>query len=59
MHRPIESPCEGTLGNIKITYLDFVDDVILSESLQSLMATLEAFSNEAEPMGLEVFWTNI
>ncbi|XP_069982357.1 uncharacterized protein [Penaeus vannamei] len=47
--------CGATLGNIKVTDLDLVDYIaILSESLESLVAALDAFSNEAKPLGLEV-----
>lgn len=53
-----QSQCGATLGNIKITDLDFADDVaILSEFLGSLIAALDAFSNEAKPLGLRVSWT--
>ena len=53
-----QSQCGATLGNIKVSDLDFADDVaILSESLESLVAALDAFSNEAKPLGLEVSWT--
>ena len=38
------------LGNIKVTDLDFADDVaILSESLESLEVALNAFSNKRSP----------
>ncbi|XP_069971442.1 uncharacterized protein [Penaeus vannamei] len=54
----VQSHCGATLGNIKVTDLDFADDVaILSESLETLVAALDAFSNEAKPLGLEVSWT--
>jgi len=50
-----QSQCGATLGNIKISDLDFADDVaILSESL---VAALDAFRSEAKPLGLEVSWT--
>ncbi|XP_069978598.1 uncharacterized protein [Penaeus vannamei] len=43
-------------GNIKVT--DIADDVaILSESLDTLVSALDAFSNEAKPLCLEVSWT--
>ena len=54
----IQSHCGATLGSIKLTDLDFADDVgILSESLETLVVALDAFSNEAKPLGLEVSWT--
>ncbi|XP_069981083.1 uncharacterized protein [Penaeus vannamei] len=53
-----QSRCGATLGNIKVTDLDFADDVtILSESLEPLVVALDAFSNEAKPLGLQVSWT--
>lgn len=53
-----QSQCGATLGNIKVTGLDFADDVaILYESLESLVAALDAFSSEAKPLGLQVSWT--
>ncbi|XP_069977695.1 uncharacterized protein [Penaeus vannamei] len=54
----IQSHCGATLGNIKVTDLDFADDVaILSESSETLVVVLDAYSNEAKPLGLEVSWT--
>ena len=54
----VKSHCGATLGNVKVTDLDFTDDVaILSESLETLVVALDAFSNEAKPLGLEVSWT--
>ncbi|XP_069989613.1 uncharacterized protein [Penaeus vannamei] len=51
----VQSQCRATLGNIKVTDLDFADDVaILYESLESLVAVLDTFSNEAKPLGLQV-----
>ncbi|XP_069993526.1 uncharacterized protein [Penaeus vannamei] len=50
----VQGPCGATLGNIKVTDLDFTDAAILSESLKSLVVALDAFSNEAKPLGLEV-----
>ena len=53
-----QSQCGATLGETKVTDLDFADDVaILSESLETLVAVLDAFTNEAKPLGLEVSWT--
>ncbi|XP_069997659.1 uncharacterized protein [Penaeus vannamei] len=54
--RAIQSHCGTTLSNIKVTDLDFAaDDVILSETLESLVAALVVISNEAKPLGLQVF----
>ncbi|XP_069971606.1 uncharacterized protein [Penaeus vannamei] len=53
----VQSHC-GTPGNIKVTDLDFADDIV-SESLKSLVVVLGAFSNEAKPLDLEVSWTKI
>ncbi|XP_069977674.1 uncharacterized protein [Penaeus vannamei] len=56
----VQSPCGATLGNIKVTDLDFADDVaIISKSLETLVVALDAFSNEAKPLSLEVSWTKI
>ena len=53
-----QSQCGATLGDIKVTDLDFADDVaILSESLETLVVALDAFCNEANPLGLKVSWT--
>ncbi|XP_069994134.1 uncharacterized protein [Penaeus vannamei] len=53
----VQSHCGAILGNIKVTDLDFVDDVaILSESLETLVVALDAFSNQAKSLDLEV-WT--
>lgn len=47
-----------TLGNVKVTGLDFADDVpILSESLGTLGAALTAFSCEGKALVLWVAWT--
>ncbi|XP_069995018.1 uncharacterized protein [Penaeus vannamei] len=47
--------CGATLANIKVTDLDFADDVtILFESLDTLVMARDAFGNEAKPLGLEV-----
>ena len=54
----VQNHSGATLGNIKVTDLDFADDVaILSESLESLVVALDAFFNEANTLGLEVSWT--
>lgn len=53
-----QSQCGATLGDIKVTDLDFADDVaILSDSLETLVAALDAFSKEGKPLGLKVSWT--
>lgn len=49
----VQGRCGAALSSIGVADLDFVDDVaILSKSL---VVTLDAFSNEAGPLGL-VFW---
>ncbi|XP_069982172.1 uncharacterized protein [Penaeus vannamei] len=53
----IQSHCGTTLGNIKVTDFNFTDVAILSESLETLVVALDAFSNEAKPLGIEVSWT--
>lgn len=55
----IQSHCGVALGSIKVTDLDFADDVILSGSLESLVVAFDAFSNDAKPLGLEFSWTKI
>ncbi|XP_069993543.1 uncharacterized protein [Penaeus vannamei] len=52
----VQSHCGASLDNIKVTNLDF-DDALLSESLESLVVALNAFSNEAKSFDLEVSWT--
>ncbi|XP_069970268.1 uncharacterized protein [Penaeus vannamei] len=57
-----QSYCPKSLWNnsrqYKGTDLDFADDVaILSESLETLVVALDAFSNETKPLGLDVSWT--
>ncbi|XP_069981044.1 uncharacterized protein [Penaeus vannamei] len=48
-----ETSCGATLVNINVINLDFADDVaILSESLESLIVDLDAFSNDAKPLDL-------
>ncbi|XP_069998502.1 uncharacterized protein [Penaeus vannamei] len=54
----VQSHCGAPLGNIKVTDLYFADDVaILFESLETSVVSLDAFSNEVKPLGLEVSWT--
>lgn len=51
----IRNSCEITLSNIKVTDLDFTDDMTLtSEILETLVAALNAFTNKAKPLGLEI-----
>lgn len=48
----ISSHYGAPLGNSKVTELDFADDVAnLLESLETLVATFDAFSNEDEALG--------
>ncbi|XP_047470478.1 uncharacterized protein LOC125026218 [Penaeus chinensis] len=50
----------ATLRNIKVTDFDSADNVaILCESLESLVTALNAFSNETNPLGLEISRTKI
>ena len=51
------SHCGASVGDVKITDLDFADDaVIFAESLEVLALTLEVLREEAEPLGLKVSW---
>ncbi|XP_069972956.1 uncharacterized protein [Penaeus vannamei] len=47
----VQRHCGATLGIIKVTVLDFANDAILSESLETLVVALDAISNEAKPLG--------
>lgn len=47
------------MDNIKVRDLGSADVAILSEFLESLVATLDTFGNEAKPQGLQVSWTKI
>ena len=50
------SSCGALLGNVKISDLDFADDaVIFVETLDTLIATLQAVNEESEAQGLWVF----
>ena len=52
-----QSRCGASVGNFKVTDLDFADDaVILAESLEVLVLALETFQEEAKPLGLKVSW---
>lgn len=52
------SSCGASIGNFKVTDLDFADDaVILAETLEVLEIALEALHEEAKPLGLSVNWT--
>lgn len=44
----------ATLGNSKVSDLDFANVDVLSESLGTLVVTLDAFRNEAKPSCLEL-----
>lgn len=46
----------ATLGNSKVSDLDFANVDVLSESLGTLVVTLDAFRNEAKPSCLELRW---
>ena len=49
------SSCGASLGNVKITDLDFADDaVIFAETLDILLGALEVLNEESELLGLWV-----
>ena len=49
------SSCGESLGNVKISDLDFADDaVIFAETLDILFGALEVLNEESEPLGLWV-----
>ena len=49
--------CGVSFGEVKITDLDFADDAaLLAESLDNLVAALEALNEETQPLGLQVSW---
>ena len=51
------SSCGTSVGNFKVTDLDFADDaVIFAETLDVLVLALEALSEESKPLGLAVSW---
>ena len=51
------STCGASLGNIKISDLDFADDAVnLAETLDVLVGALEALNEESDPLGLWVPW---
>ena len=52
------SSCGTSIGNFKLTDLDFADDaVIFAETLEVLELALEALHEETKPLGLKVSWT--
>ena len=52
------SLCGASVGNTKVSDLDFADDaVLLAESLDVLVMALEVLDEEAKPLGLKVSWT--
>ena len=52
---PERSSCGASLGNVKISVLDFADNaVILAETLHVILGALEALNEESEPLGLRV-----
>ena len=51
------SSCGASLGNVKISDLDFADDpVFLAKTLVVLVEALEALNEEAETLVLQVSW---
>ena len=51
------SSCGASLGNVKISDLDFADDaVIFAETLDILMGAHKALHEESEWLGLWVSW---
>ena len=51
------SSCGASLGNVKISDLDFADDaVIFAETLDILLGALEVLNEESEPLELQVSW---
>ena len=51
------SSCSASLGNVKISHLDFTDDaIILAETLDVLVGALEALNGESELLGLWLSW---
>ena len=47
--------CSASLGNVKISDLDFADDtVIFAETQDILLTSLEVLNEESEPLGLRV-----
>ena len=53
-----KTDCGISLGEDKITDLDFADDVVIfAETLEVLVHTLDTLSLESEPLGLKVSWT--
>ncbi len=51
------SSCGASVGDIKVTDLDFADDaVIFAETLGVVELALETLSEESKPLGLAVSW---
>ena len=50
------SSCGASLGNVKISDLDFADAVILEETVDILLGALEVLNEESELLGLQVSW---
>ena len=47
----------ATIGDFKVTDLDFADDAaILSETLELLVDALESLDRETKPLGLQISW---
>ncbi len=51
------SSCGASFGNVKISDLDFADDVVIfAKTLDILFGALEVLNEESEPRGLRVSW---
>ena len=51
------SSCGASLGNVKISDLDFTyDAVIFGETLDILLGSLEVLNEESELLGLWIYW---
>ena len=51
------SSCGASIGNVKISVLDFTDDaVIFAETLDIFLGALEVLNEESEPLELRVSW---
>ena len=52
-----QSHCGTSIGEFRVTDLDFADDVaIFAETLEVLIGALDAFHNTAGPLGLKISW---
>ena len=58
MGRMLErSSCGASIGNVKISDLDFAEDaVIFAETLDILLGALKVLNEELELLGLQISW---